>query len=101
MNGVLAWLHIQTAKARQLVRRNASSPGHPPVLRRASVPEPVQHPGRPQAECPRQVLRARGCPIKGVYSASELGSIGPGTTPGVGNPTGVQAFGRNASAEGP
>ena len=76
----------------------------PPFYGAALWPSLFNTQGGPRRNARGQVLNAWGHPIKGLYSAGELGSMWSQNYPGAGNLTEVLAFGRiagrNAAAEG-
>ena len=69
---------------------------HPPFYGAALWPSLFNTQGGPRRNARAQVLDAWGCPIKGLYSAGELGSMWSRNYPGASNLTEVLAFGRIA-----
>lgn len=78
---------------------------HPPFYGAALWPSLFNTQGGPRRNARAQVMNAWGRPIKGLYSAGELGSMWSQNYPGAGNLTEVLAFGRvagrNAAADDP
>lgn len=77
---------------------------HPPFYGAALWPSLFNTQGGPRRNALAQVLDAWGHPIKGLYSAGELGSMWSQNYPGASNLTEALAFGRiagrNAAKEG-
>ena len=69
---------------------------HPPFYGAALWPSLFNTQGGPRRNARAQVLNAWGRPIKGLYSAGELGSMWSQNYPGASNLTEVLAFGRIA-----
>lgn len=77
----------------------------PPFYGAALWPSLFNTQGGPRRNARAQVLNPWGCPIQGLYSAGELGSMWSQNYPGASNLTEVLAFGRiagrNAARETP